>query len=369
MAGLYNGVQAKFMEMEKRAMFVHCLAHCFDLTLQDTVKAVPECRNALNVMKDLMHFVRDSPKRLDLFAHLKANASTNLKPLCPTRWAARYLAMSSVLPNYTELQEFFLNVSRKVNSDSGAKANGFFINMQTYDFFFVLSLLGKLFGHIDTVNIALQRKSLHLEKANKMISTLVTSIKFMRNNFESFWGEVTSKCQDMDVDSPKLSRRRKVKVPKKYDDSINLSVETFTEVCDKYRRLYYETMDTSISFLESRFKTQQFMFVNQIEQFLLGDNKRSFDILSFYKSDIDKERLLLHRSMFHEIIQSSDSVILSSLDDIVKYLKQENHLFDPLPELVKFMRVVLTIPIMSCTAEQSFLCLRRVKTYLRSIMR
>ncbi|XP_046980873.1 uncharacterized protein LOC124545954 [Schistocerca americana] len=299
--------------MEKRAIFVYCLAHCLNLTLQDTVKAVPECRNVLNVMKDLIHFVRDSPKRLDLFAHLNADASINLKALCPTRWAVRYLSMSSVFSNYTELQEFFINVSRNDNSDTGAKANGFLINMQTYDFFFMLSLLVKLFGHVDTVNIALQRKSLHSKEANKMISTLVTSIKFMRNNFESFWGEVTSKCQDMDVDSPKLPHRRIV--PKKYDDSINSSVETFTEVCDKCRRLYYETMDTSISFLESQFKTQSFTFVNQIEQFLLRDNKHSFDILSFYESDIDKEHLLLHRSMFHEILQSSDSANISSLDD------------------------------------------------------
>ncbi|XP_049796005.1 uncharacterized protein LOC126212619 [Schistocerca nitens] len=249
MAGLYKGVQANFMEMEKRSMFVHYLAHCLNLTLQDTVKAVPECRNALNVMKDLIHFVIDSPKRLDLFAHLEVDASANLKPLCPT-------------------------------------------------------------------------------------------------------SEVTSKCQDIDVDSSTLPRIRKV--PKKYDDSINLSVETFTEVCDKYRRLYYETMDTSISFLESRFKTQPFMSVNQSEQFLL---------------DIDKEHLLLHRSMFHEIIQSSDSANTSSLDDIVKYLQQENHLFDLQSELVKFMCVVLTIPVTSCTVERSFSCLRRVKTYLRSITR
>ncbi|XP_047100970.1 uncharacterized protein LOC124719826 [Schistocerca piceifrons] len=290
MAGLYNGVQTKFMEMEKRAMFVHCLAHCFNRTLQDTVKAVPECRNALNVMKGLIHFVIDSPKRLDLFTNMEIDASTNLKPLCPTRWAVRFLAMSSVLSNYTEVKEFFLNVSRNDKSATGAKAN------------------------------ALQRKFLHLEEASKIISTLVTSIKFMINNFESFWGEVTSECQDMDVDSPKLPRRRKV--PKKYDDSINSSVETFTEVCDKYRRLYYETMDTSTSFLESQFKTQSFMSVNQTEQFLL-----------------------------------------------VKYLKQENHLFDLLPELVKFIRVVLTIPVTSCTAERSFSCLRRVKTHLRSTMR
>jgi hypothetical protein len=37
-------------------------------------------------------------------------------------------------------------------------------------------------------------------------------------------------------------------------------------------------------------------------------------------------------------------------------------------EFVKVMKIVLTMPVSTCTAERSFSCLRRLKTYLRSTM-
>ena len=39
-----------------------------------------------------------------------------------------------------------------------------------------------------------------------------------------------------------------------------------------------------------------------------------------------------------------------------------------LPELCKLMKMFWTIPITSCSAERSFSCLRRLKSYLRSTM-
>jgi hypothetical protein len=37
-------------------------------------------------------------------------------------------------------------------------------------------------------------------------------------------------------------------------------------------------------------------------------------------------------------------------------------------EFVKVMKIVLTMPVSTCTDERSFSCLRRLKTYLRSTM-
>lgn len=38
------------------------------------------------------------------------------------------------------------------------------------------------------------------------------------------------------------------------------------------------------------------------------------------------------------------------------------------PEIVKLIRIVLCMPVSTCTAERPFSCLRRLKTYLRSTM-
>lgn len=107
MAGGKNGVQAKILDDEKRALFVYYLAHSLNLVAQDTIKKIPACRDTLNMVKDIINFVRDSPKRLAIFQALKSEDSTSLRPLCPTRWTVKYVSMSSLLENYSALVDFF----------------------------------------------------------------------------------------------------------------------------------------------------------------------------------------------------------------------------------------------------------------------
>ena len=47
---------------------------------------------------------------------------------------------------------------------------------------------------------------------------------------------------------------------------------------------------------------------------------------------------------------------------------QENDLLDIFPEFSKMVHILAVIPATSCSAERSFSALRRLKTYLRSIM-
>ena len=47
---------------------------------------------------------------------------------------------------------------------------------------------------------------------------------------------------------------------------------------------------------------------------------------------------------------------------------QENDLLDIFPEFSKMVHILAVIPVTSCSAERSFSALRRLKTYLRSIM-
>ena len=53
-----QGVQAKILGEEKRALFVHCWAHSLNLVAQDAIKLNPVCRDALNMVKDMLNFVR-----------------------------------------------------------------------------------------------------------------------------------------------------------------------------------------------------------------------------------------------------------------------------------------------------------------------
>lgn len=59
---------------------------------------------------------------------------------------------------------------------------------------------------------------------------------------------------------------------------------------------------------------------------------------------------------------------MSSFGDVVELLQSDATLSQMLPELTKVVRLILTVPVTTCTAERAFSGLRRLKTYLRSTM-
>lgn len=52
-SGLYSGVAARIKAELKHAVYVHCYAHCLNLVLADTVKAVPEADCFFSLLQKL----------------------------------------------------------------------------------------------------------------------------------------------------------------------------------------------------------------------------------------------------------------------------------------------------------------------------
>ena len=72
--------------------------------------------------------------------------------------------------------------------------------------------------------------------------------------------------------------------------------------------------------------------------------------------------LLIDRAM-------STGQSLENFNDIVELLKHEEFFRKSIPELTNLVKIILTLPASSCTAERSFSDLRLLKTYLRSGMK
>ena len=60
---------------------------------------------------------------------------------------------------------------------------------------------------------------------------------------------------------------------------------------------------------------------------------------------------------------------VSTLSDVVQLLESDATLRGMLPELIKIVRLILTVPVTTCSAERAFSGLRLLKTYLRNMMR
>ena len=58
MSGHINGVAAKLQEIEPRVIYVHCLAHCTNLSLQQVGRQVLCIHEALNLVMELSHYLK-----------------------------------------------------------------------------------------------------------------------------------------------------------------------------------------------------------------------------------------------------------------------------------------------------------------------
>jgi hypothetical protein len=121
--------------------------------------------------------------------------------------------------------------------------------------------------------------------------------------------------------------------------------------------------------IEQRFTKNAMTRLSNIELFLTKQNDTSSSyVKEFYGDDFDVDRLVLHRNMLLDIAQTKH-VRLNNVEDIVSFIISHcESVKDMIPEIVKLLKIVMTIPVSTCTAERSFSALRRIKTYLRSTM-
>jgi hypothetical protein len=88
MSGIYGGVSALVLKQQSKAFFVHCNAHCLDLAVHDLTDECSTISNCILFAKDIVDFVRRSPKRLAILKEISNQLSmpySNLTSLCPTR--------------------------------------------------------------------------------------------------------------------------------------------------------------------------------------------------------------------------------------------------------------------------------------------
>ena len=153
MSGHLSGVANHLKSEEPRAHYIHCVAHCLNLCLQDCAHCCPCIRDALALASEMARLIRASPKRLSQFRHLTEQlnpGSPGLKPLCPTRWTVRATAIDAILKNYSVLCEKLDCIAEETHGESSHKALGlvalkcFLLSSASNLLFWYLVLLSKL---------------------------------------------------------------------------------------------------------------------------------------------------------------------------------------------------------------------------------
>lgn len=85
MSGEFQGLQALVMKEAPLALYLHCVAHSTNLVAQDAMEDVTCARNLIQMGREIINFIRDSPNRLGQFKNLKEDSSAGLIKFAPTR--------------------------------------------------------------------------------------------------------------------------------------------------------------------------------------------------------------------------------------------------------------------------------------------
>jgi hypothetical protein len=155
------------------------------------------------------------------------------------------------------------------------------------------------------------------------------------------------------------------KLPKRFIEGSESYI--FSDNQEEYRVLFYEIIDITLASLGRRFQKNVIEHLSLIERFIIGKETPHKDIVKFYGSDFDGDKLKLHRDMFLDVAKSR-KVSIKNFEDVLKLMKNDDALRQMLPEFNKILCIMLVIPVSSCTSERSFSALRRLKTYIRSTM-
>ncbi len=128
MSGKHSGVQARIKEQAKHAFYIHCNAHCLNLVLVDTVKAIPEVGEFFSLLERLYVFTSGSyvhQKWLGIQKEMYPGApARELQRLSDTRWACRYMALHTIMDRLPAIKRVLQDIVQEHSGDRSVEARG-----------------------------------------------------------------------------------------------------------------------------------------------------------------------------------------------------------------------------------------------------
>ncbi|CAF3833966.1 unnamed protein product [Rotaria sp. Silwood1] len=121
MPGIYGGVSTIILNQYSKAIYIYCVAHCLDLVVHDLTDQCASISNCIFCVKDIIDFIRRSPKRLIILKEILYQillSYTNLTALCSTRWTLRAESYGSLLKTYEQGKGIFAYIKKNAVSFS-----------------------------------------------------------------------------------------------------------------------------------------------------------------------------------------------------------------------------------------------------------
>ncbi|XP_008188101.1 52 kDa repressor of the inhibitor of the protein kinase-like [Acyrthosiphon pisum] len=289
MSGKYKGVQARILNLQPKTSYTHCASHRLNLTLLKACNVLP-IKKLFSTVKEVCNFVRDSPKRVDLFKkviteHLPTSKSIILIKLCETRWVESHEAIlrfsDMILPIIIFLEDVIGNTDGNILS----KCNGLLQSVLNFEFILSLEVAVEILSITFPISRQLQNPDLDLTKCIEMINLVLLALKNNREDTKctDIFNRAVSKAGVLNID---------VKIPRICKRQAHRSNLT-TSSTEEYFKItvYFTILDNFITSIQTMFLDNQNNILFKIQQLIPNylNALSEEDILkgaSFYESDL-----------------------------------------------------------------------------------
>ncbi|XP_039307843.1 zinc finger MYM-type protein 1 isoform X1 [Solenopsis invicta] len=168
MPGKDGGVQKILREKYKKALFFYCASHKLNLVVND-LNFVPEIRNTISTVKNIINFFRESV--------IRRKYAPNIPIFCETRWSQKYKSIAIFKENFLSIVQGFELLSKDGNTATRKTAFQLHCAATKSQFIICIGLIAKYSALLEPVVNALQSKSINILQCANHIKKILIVIK------------------------------------------------------------------------------------------------------------------------------------------------------------------------------------------------
>lgn len=412
MRGQYRGLQALIRRENPAAVYVWCWAHRLALVIVQGVSACFHAKNLFGNLESAYSFLTDGKRRVSMYEEHVMNLypesrQRRLKRVCTTRWLSHSHALDAVIDTYTAVILTLQDIASSTDVQAAATANGLEAYFSSENFLIPAFAFQRIFGILAPFTKILQAPDIDLLQAMDMLDTSFEKISNLRS--EAVLIKIIAEAREFAANAEKtvdgriqiepLQEKRVRKVTRRQasqseDDPVIGSL-------NKLRiEFYYTVIDCILGQLRERFYGTSFEHSNQedetaeilrdiawlshskIEQ--VRQNSESLPQSAFARVSAVHHLFLEQGAVREQYLQFAThcKTIMANIPVPEGYERGKNwsglsELFyvmavsgvgQVFPDLYSLVRIAVTMPVTSVTAEVTFSKLKLVLTRLRSTM-
>lgn len=356
MSGKTGGVQNIIRKTYTKALFFHCASHRLNLVVND-LNILPEVRNTIATVKDIINFFRESVSR--------RKYAPNIPAFCETRWSQKYKSISIFKTNF-EMLVNGLDALSKEGNDATRKGAFQLISAATKSMFIIcVCVMAKYSALLEPVVNVLQSKSLDLMQCAEHIKRILSVINEHRKNVDSVTNSLVDDAKEI---AEKLGIQ--LNLPRVVGRQQHRSNQPFEKFSEYWKRSivipYLDSLTQSLSDRFSDKNSPAFALFTLHPHNMLKSNVEEFqsackNFSSFYSLDMKSECELWYSLWKKKDLTDKELKELK----MIELLKEAETFF---PSVKNAIHISLAQPCGTSTIERSFSNLRKVKTWLRSTM-